>query len=136
MKKLKKIPKKYQFVYNPEVGNFSRKVESPYSNRLRNTNLEDTLCPICGRMYLRIGNFGWDSMCPDYRITCDNCDFTCPMGSQDYGEAKCEFEFWTEAFLLLGSPYELRNSKDIELYMYQEGVSRDKKLKELRGDYD
>lgn len=134
--KLKKIPKKYQFIYNPQIGNFSRKEQSPYVKGLRNTTLEDLPCPLCGRKYLRIGNFGWDSILPDFRVTCDNCEFTCPCGSKDYGEAKCEFEFWTEAFLLLGSPYELRNSKDIELYMYQEGISREKKFKELNNKYD
>ena len=132
--RLKKIPKKYQFKYDSEWGNFSRKEESSIIKELRKLKVEETLCPICNDKNLRIGNFG-DSMFPNYKITCDSCEFTCPCGSQDYGEAKCEFDFWTEAFVLLGSPVSEMNNPDIDLEMYQEGISRDQRIKEVRGDF-
>lgn len=131
---MKKIPKKYQFKWNPEIGNFSRKEASLIYLSLIKLKVEETPCPICKDKNLRIGNFG-DVDFPYYKLTCDSCEFTCPCGCQDYGEAKCEFDSWTEAFILLGSPKSEMNNPDIDLEMYQEGISREQRIKEVRGDF-
>lgn len=44
-------------------------------------------CPMCGETALRVGDFGPN----EYRITCDNCDFTSDTHLSDCGEVLCEF---------------------------------------------
>lgn len=53
------------------------------------------VCPICGQPYLRVGQYGDPIFGDDvYHMTCDNCDFTSPWGSNDYGEAYFEMDDW------------------------------------------
>lgn len=131
---MKKIPSKYLFEYDSKYDTFFREELSPTIQSLRALTLEQTPCPVCLDCNLRIGNFGPDSMFPDYRITCDSCEFTCPSGSSDYGEAKFEFERWAEAFYLLGKPTELLNDPYAEIYLYKKGESRNIALKRFTGD--
>ena len=131
--KLKKIPNKYLFEYDPKYDNFFRKEISETLKSLMNLKLEDIPCPICNTCDLRIGNFG-DSIFPEYHITCDSCEFTCPDGCSDYGESKCEFEHWAEAFYLLGKPMELVKDSNLTIYMYKEGESRRRALLMYTGD--
>ena len=129
---MKKIPKKYQFKYNEKYDTFFRKEQSPIIEELRNSKLEEIKCPVCGDNNLRIGNFG-DSIFYDHHVTCDSCEFTCPAGCSDYGEAKCEFEFWTEAFILSGKPMDRVNDEFLCLIMYPEGIDREKAIKMYGG---
>lgn len=44
-------------------------------------------CPFCGEFSLRVGDFGPN----EYRITCDNCEFTSDTHLSDCGEVLHEF---------------------------------------------
>lgn len=112
---------------------FFRYERSPYLKSLQASSLEEISCPLCKDSNLRIGQYG-DSDFPDYHITCDSCEFTCPAGSADYGEAKYEFERWAEAFHLLGNPIEYFRDPYLVFRMYKEGESRNIAIKRYTGD--
>ncbi len=58
--------------------------------------LKDYKCPKCGDKNLRIGEWELGWMIYDYHVICDSCNFYCPEGSGDYGEAFCEFVSWIQ----------------------------------------
>lgn len=111
------IPDKYMFHGSYKDG--GGRSSSPIGMLLSSMKLEDIHCPACEEKALRDANFGSDSMFPDYRVACDACDYICPCGSEDCGEAIGEFEFWMEAFLLLGAPRD-RLKEDLSLFFYPE----------------
>lgn len=51
--------------------------------------IETTKCPVCGKMNLRIGDFGIHDIREEFRVICDSCDFCSETQSSDYGEV-----FW------------------------------------------
>lgn len=111
------IPEKYMCRGTYEEG--GTRTWSPIGYLLSPTKLDDIYCPCCEEQALRIGDFGPDSMFPDFRVTCDACGYTCPCGSEDYGETVAEFKTWMEAFLLLGAPRD-RLDEDLSLLFFPE----------------
>lgn len=51
-------------------------------------------CPNCGKMSLRIRDYGDSAWKEDYIIACDHCNFECPEHSGDYGETWWVFDQW------------------------------------------
>ena len=54
-------------------------------------NIETTKCPKCGKVNLRIGNFGETDVYDEFRVICDSCDFCSETKSSDYGEVFWDF---------------------------------------------
>lgn len=87
--------KKYEDEYKQYL-ELKKKFESEIQPTffVKKDRLEDMECPNCGRKYLRIMEYG-DRFSEEYFVVgCDACDFECPNGSADYGEAQVEFEDW------------------------------------------
>ena len=127
------IPKEYMF---EKLSNgCAVRTPSPVAKALFNTDLEDIKCPCCGEKNLRIKDYGYDSMFPEYQVGCDSCDWDSPTGTiSDYGEAPCEFKHWLEAFELLGRPAE-RVNEDLTLLFYPEEDGWREKEREERKNY-
>ncbi len=73
----------------------SKPEEKPSANNnptIKTPEIETTKCPVCGKMNLRIGDFGIQDIREEFRVVCDSCDFCSETQSSDYGEV-----FW--AFL-------------------------------------
>lgn len=124
------IPEEYMFKGSYEGG--GGRTISPIGQEINKKKLEEIECPCCGEKSLRIKDYGFDSMFPEYQVGCDYCDWDSPTGTlSDYGEAPCEFKCWLEAFELLGRPKE-RVTEDLTLIFYPEGEWREKEREERK----
>lgn len=87
-------PNCHAFLKRRKVSN-NQPDETPYAVDAFAPNspeIETTKCPACGKMNLRIGDFGIHDIKEEFRVVCDSCDFCSETQSGDYGEV-----FW--AFL-------------------------------------
>ena len=126
------IPKEYMF--KGSYGNGGGRTVSPVGVELSKKMLEDLECPCCGEKAF-YQHFNEVMMgIGEYYITCDCCDWECPVGSlSDCGENVAELKEWLEAFELLGKPKE-RVNEDLTLLFYPDDGWRDsiRKWKETR----
>lgn len=54
-------------------------------------DITKTKCPVCGKLNLRIGDYGIRDIKEEFRVICDSCDFCSETQSGDYGEVFWDF---------------------------------------------
>ena len=124
--KSKSIPKKY--MWNKGI----RKC-SPVENELQKLKLEEIACPNCGRLYLRLGEYGY--CVPKYNVICDACDWETPIKPMyDSGDAIAEFKDWLTAYILLDEPKDRLNENLILEFWPNENGERDKARMEYEAE--
>lgn len=68
-----------------------RKVKDIASPKPPKLDISTTKCPLCGKLNLRIGDYGVRDIREEFRVICDSCDFCSETQSSDYGEVFWDF---------------------------------------------
>ena len=121
---IEQVMEPYQCVGSYHVGGYFKNSIPGYDG-LKNTPLENIMCPVCGEPALF--QTYYDDLglgCGDYGVACDNCEFISPIKMSDCGESIVLFKEWLCIYTLLNFPKEYI-TKDLTLYTFPAGEWRD-----------